>query len=289
MRNKWMRRMAALFIAALMLFGAVGCGKVSAPSFIKEYLCVEHTYGEGEIMRWATCAREGKIKFTCTECGNVKYEAIISIDHTPITISAKEPTCAQEGYTEHTACGVCGKVLSGKEIKPKLICATTSLVEYVGLGYYKCNICDNARKLQTEINVKNKDDFLLNWWYRCYFTKENAFAQVKLTNSIMPFGTYQIEGGSQKSIFDVVIVFSEGRDYVTLGNICLNGIWGYSEDLALITGADYVEMELTDKQITGAFVGDNVGTFNLSLRKDASITSTIDVKTNNSQLVRFKK
>ena len=200
MFKKWIRAVA-LALTVLMVFGCVACREVETPSFIKEYLCVEHTYGEGEITRSATCAQEGRIKYECTECGHAKYESIYSTEHTPYTVAAKAATCAEEGYTEHTACGVCGKVIEGKETVARLACNRANQT-YAGLGLWDCSICNRQNLLYGEqILSGTATSFDFNIWHRCYYKLENSKGNLvfKAKNILAPLGSITPVSGMKRA------------------------------------------------------------------------------------------
>ncbi|MGM9625909.1 MAG: transglutaminase domain-containing protein [Eubacteriales bacterium] len=67
--------------------------------------CV-HTWNEGQETKAATCTEEGKIRYTCTQCGATKTEKTEPTGHRYID-EVTAPTCTEGGYTTHT-CTVCG-------------------------------------------------------------------------------------------------------------------------------------------------------------------------------------
>lgn len=69
----------------------------------------EHTWDSGAQTKASTCAIEGEMTYTCTECGETKTEPIAKLTtHTwDAGREAKAPTCAEEGQTLFT-CTVCG-------------------------------------------------------------------------------------------------------------------------------------------------------------------------------------
>ena len=75
-----------------------------------------HTYGEPYPLRPATCDKTGIDKFTCVDCGNVKYEVAEKLAHTLLDENAvitKDPTCVDEGEITNK-CTVCGTVVTDK-------------------------------------------------------------------------------------------------------------------------------------------------------------------------------
>ena len=75
-----------------------------------------HTYGEPYPLRPATCDKTGIDKFTCVDCGNVKYEVAEKLAHTLLDENAvitKDPTCVDEGEITNK-CTKCGTVVTEK-------------------------------------------------------------------------------------------------------------------------------------------------------------------------------
>ena len=247
MKKRWLKMALAVLMAAITLLGIVGCGKVEMPQGIKEYLCVEHTYGPGEVERWATCIREGRVKHTCTECGHEKYETLTKVNHTPYTVPAREATCAQTGYTEHTACAVCGTVISGKQTTPKTTCLHADDY-YVGMGVYACPLCKDERMEYQESIISDSSYFYQkpineeNAWYRFYIPKEGATASISFRNRAdgIPMGNMEIN-----EIYSLTIGFdfsySTRQDYyITIGDP--SGEYYYWCDVAMEIGADYIDV-----------------------------------------------
>ena len=174
MKKRWLKMALAVVMAAITLLGIVGCKKVETPQFIKEYLCVEHTYGPGEVERWASCIREGRVKHTCTECGHEKFETLTKVNHTPYTVPAREATCAQTGYNEHTACAVCGTVMNNSKTTIAKIPCNHENDYYKGMGVYTCPLCGDDRMEHQEAVISGERNVWEEGWYRLYLPKEES-------------------------------------------------------------------------------------------------------------------
>ena len=266
MRRKWIRRVAALCITALMLFGAVGCGKVETPSFIKEYLCVEHTYGEGQVTRWATCAREGRVKYECTECGHVKYEALVSTAHTPYTVPMKMPTCAEFGHQDYKACAVCGKALEAIVRIPNRREECKAENEYyAGVGVYKCALCGKSKTEYSGFELKNTNDGLQNFelgaGYRFYLPNEDSVALITFTWA-GEYGGYFGDCGINE-----IREFSIGFKNYIRASVWF-GDFGYQSDLSMKSAFDYVDVWIEDSIISSNGTGDEPTAYNISLSSE---------------------
>lgn len=79
----------ALVVVAVLVLASCGC---------------EHTYDEA-LSKAPTCTEKGEKTLTCSQCGNVRTEAVAATGHT-YTEKVTAPTCTEEGYTTYTcACG----------------------------------------------------------------------------------------------------------------------------------------------------------------------------------------
>lgn len=90
-------------------------------SFIKQFTCGKHEYGDFEILKNPTCTEKGQKGKICKKCGKITEKADIdATGHTPVTDPAVAPTETTDGLTEGSHCGVCGVVLQAQEVIPML-------------------------------------------------------------------------------------------------------------------------------------------------------------------------
>ena len=88
-------------------------------SFIKQFTCGKHEYGDFEILKNPTCTEKGQKGKICKKCGKItKKTDIDAAGHTPVTDPAVAPTETTDGLTEGSHCGVCGAVLTAQEVIP---------------------------------------------------------------------------------------------------------------------------------------------------------------------------
>ena len=88
-------------------------------SFIKQFTCGKHEYGDFEILKNPTCTEKGQKGKVCSKCGKIKdQQPIPATGHIPVTDSAVAPTETTDGLTEGSHCGVCGAVLTAQEVIP---------------------------------------------------------------------------------------------------------------------------------------------------------------------------
>ena len=90
-------------------------------SFIKQFTCGKHEYGDFEILKNPTCTEKGQKGKICKKCGKITEKTDIdAAGHTPVTDPAVAPTETTDGLTEGSHCGVCGAVLRAQEVIPML-------------------------------------------------------------------------------------------------------------------------------------------------------------------------
>lgn len=90
-------------------------------SFIKQFTCGKHEYGDFEILKNPTCTEKGQKGKICKKCGKIIEKTDIpATGHTPVTDPAVAPTETTDGLTEGSHCGVCGVVLQAQEVIPML-------------------------------------------------------------------------------------------------------------------------------------------------------------------------
>ena len=90
-------------------------------SFIKQFTCGKHEYGDFEILKNPTCTEKGQKGKICKKCGKITEKTDIdATGHAPVTDPAVAPTETSDGLTEGSHCGVCGVVLTAQEVIPML-------------------------------------------------------------------------------------------------------------------------------------------------------------------------
>lgn len=90
-------------------------------SFIKQFTCGKHEYGDFEILKNPTCTEKGQKGKICKKCGKITEKTDIdAAGHTPVTDAAVAPTETTDGLTEGSHCSVCGAVLTAQEVIPML-------------------------------------------------------------------------------------------------------------------------------------------------------------------------
>ena len=88
-----------ILTVVLVLFAATSCD-----------LLHEHNFSEWENVTEPTCTAFGLQKRSC-ECGQVEYDTIDALAHTPVIDAAVDATCTTLGKTEGSHCGVCNAII----------------------------------------------------------------------------------------------------------------------------------------------------------------------------------
>lgn len=90
-------------------------------SFIKQFTCGKHEYGDFEILKNPTCTEKGQKGKICKKCGKITEKTDIdAAGHTPVTDPAVAPTETTDGLTEGSHCSRCGAVQVAQETIPML-------------------------------------------------------------------------------------------------------------------------------------------------------------------------
>ena len=90
-------------------------------SFIKQFTCGKHEYGDFEILKNPTCTEKGQKGKICKKCGKITEKTdIAAAGHAPVFVNAVATTETTDGLTEGSHCGVCGAVLQAQEVIPML-------------------------------------------------------------------------------------------------------------------------------------------------------------------------
>lgn len=88
-------------------------------SFIKQFTCGKHEYGDFEILKNPTCTEKGQKGKICKKCGKITEKTDIpAAGHAPVTDPAVAPTETSDGLTEGSHCSRCGAVLQAQEVIP---------------------------------------------------------------------------------------------------------------------------------------------------------------------------
>ena len=112
-------------------------------------LC-EHTFGEWNTVKQATCKEEGKRTRTCSKCSETEEESIQKSEiHTPVVDVAVPATCKDTGLTEGSHCSVCNEVLVTQTTIPKnddhsssnWIIDTKATCKAEGEKHKECTVC----------------------------------------------------------------------------------------------------------------------------------------------------
>ena len=135
----------------------------------------QHTFGEWDTVKQATCKEEGKRTRTCNKCSETEEESIQKSEtHTTVIDEAVPATCKNTGLTEGSHCSVCNEVLVAQTVVSKTedhspvtdaavaaTCKDTGLTE----GSH-CSVCNKVLVEQTVV-PKSEDHSYINGYCSC--------------------------------------------------------------------------------------------------------------------------
>ena len=121
--------------------------KVCADSYKDDYTPALGHDHISQITKQVACETDGEKTFTCIRCGDTYTESIPATGHNDI-VTAVEPTCTADGYTEHK-CKDCGRVVRSdvtktlghdydSKITTKASCTEDGVLTYI------CTRCDES-------------------------------------------------------------------------------------------------------------------------------------------------
>ena len=100
----------------------------------------QHTFGEWDTVKQATCKEDGKRTRTCNKCSETEVESIPKSEiHTTVIDEAVPATCKDTGLTEGSHCSVCNKVFVEQTVLPVTDNHTPSEEKN---GIISCLVCD---------------------------------------------------------------------------------------------------------------------------------------------------
>ena len=158
MKSKILKIAAASLLVTVSVVTAAGCSfKVDMPDNLKQILC-EHEWKEGDVLRSATCEREGEVELVCKLCGATDVDEIDKLDHIAETVPGKAATCTSDGYTDGERCIVGGEWITA----PKTLKATGHVDEDTN---GTCDTCKGSMFESATFETVAKGN-VLNGWYR---------------------------------------------------------------------------------------------------------------------------
>lgn len=107
-----------------------------------------HTYDEGSVIKEATCLENGMMAYTCTQCGAIKQETILSKGHNYSEEVVTEATCTESGLKKLT-CVNCGDsytaiiAAKGHSYDQGVVTKQPTNTE-TGIKTYTCSACGNS-------------------------------------------------------------------------------------------------------------------------------------------------
>lgn len=162
----------------------------------------QHTFGNWETAKQATCNEEGELVRTCSKCSHSEKTTIAKNNvHIEVIDNAIAATCTTEGKTEGKHCSICSTVLVAQQITPMInhtesnwIVVTEATKTEDGFKYTECTTCGKKTKEETI----------------------PATGSVGLSYSKQPDGTYAVTGIGSCTDTDIIIPKIYNGSYVTI-------------------------------------------------------------------------
>ncbi|MBE7059830.1 MAG: leucine-rich repeat domain-containing protein [Ruminococcaceae bacterium] len=123
---------------------------------------ISHTWVEAEVITERDCTRDGLVRYICTDCGATQEIAISASNHLINHISAKSPTCTENGNIEYWYCSLCNNCFSDANAENKITFESTVIMALthdwnelwsgdVNEHWHTCNHCGEVNDLDAHI------------------------------------------------------------------------------------------------------------------------------------------
>lgn len=148
------------------------CGEVGTETF-EDGTALGHSFGDGKVESPSTCTTQGRMKYTCTRCGEPKEVAIPALGHNPEKIEGKAATCTEKGLTDGEKCSRCQTILvEQKEIAAKghtlvkdAAVAATCVTKGKTEGSH-CSVCNAVIKAQESTDIDPNNHESIKWKHK---------------------------------------------------------------------------------------------------------------------------
>ena len=188
-----------------------------------------HTWDNGRVTAEPTCEGTGTRTFTCDVCKATRDETIEAKGHQWIGVTAKEPTCKEDGHGPGQECSVCHKkeglaTIHALGHNPEKIDGKAATCTEKGLtDGEKCSRCQAVLKAQEEIAIDPFNHTGFNVWnqrimdlYGLYFeissTCDDCGAKISAADVDYKLLNEE-ELGNTTCIAKVIIVFKSKMFY----------------------------------------------------------------------------
>ncbi len=112
--KKWFIYVGLGLFGAMLSIASTACFGQSGTSATEESETHTHVFTAWETETLPTCTSAGVFTRGCEDCSYTETQPIAPIGHIAVTDEEVPPTCATEGKTAGSHCGVCGEILTAQ-------------------------------------------------------------------------------------------------------------------------------------------------------------------------------
>lgn len=172
--KRMMKKIIAALLVAISIVPFAGCFEYEQPEWVKQKLC-DHVYDEEEIVREATCGRNGSVMKICSDCGDTKL----------VTIKATEMHAFDAGVAYNDSI-----------LYTCLVCGETKMEEV-------------NEPVVTEVQAMVGDKVVGNW-FRIYANSNPVPGNNVYAATYIKVGSYSLEFGYNASMNQEIFSISVG-------------------------------------------------------------------------------
>ena len=144
---------------------SIHCKNCDSKKDVTEIEITAHSWNEGEVVREATCRKEGEKVFSCNHCGETRTETLAKTEHipgAPVKENSVDAGCTESGsYDEAVYCISCSQEISRKKIEVAASGHNLSKVDEKAAtatetGYREHWVCSRCGRLFSDKDALNE-------------------------------------------------------------------------------------------------------------------------------------
>ncbi len=218
-KKKWLA-FGGVVMAALLIVG------IFAAAFPKKKAC-KHVFDEGTVAIAATCTTDGKMVYTCTECGEVKVKRVKG-GHNYCDPYESLKYCSTDEIDYESECLRCGDIVTTTE-------EVFDVPHFDADEDGNCDYCNNdlLKIIEGSETVRTEYGMPVEGWYQLYDGVEYVFSIESIDYTSLELGDYDFNPRIDTTDSSAIIcLYNESGDcwnYELLGEFALQdenlGFW----------------------------------------------------------------